>query len=114
MRAVQARIKRAYDFDFPFDAHIDNVRWFAESKERLDQVTRMVFEVAVEFQVEFNETVTQVLEHGGQRYDFLGVDYDHVTQSTALTTSFKEKLEHAAGFLHLPFSDMGEVSLRNL
>lgn len=65
--------------------------------------------------MDINEPIDKVLSSDPQRYDFLGVTYDHARHSTTIKASLREKLRAALALISLTSSEqLTLMHLRNL
>ena len=77
------------------DVYIDNVRWLCHSKEDLDFVTHVFYDVCRSLHVSINEDMVELLKSPTQEYDFLGMSFNHINGTTALSSGFQRKLADA-------------------
>jgi hypothetical protein len=74
------------------DVYLDNIRILANTKEALEDALRYLFELARKLKIEVNETFEEALKMDHQRYEFLGIYFDHGTKTTSLSDKTKRKI----------------------
>jgi hypothetical protein len=78
--------------DIAFDVYIDNIRLLGHTREYVLGALQCLFSCANLQGVDINEEFTTLEKGDLQRYEFLGVQYDHTNQTTGLAPHLKEKL----------------------
>ena len=79
------------------DVYIDNFRVLANSVQMVDELLKILFEVCQEMQVAINENENECLESDPQRYEFLGIQFNHEDRTTQLGLKTRTKLLSLAG-----------------
>ena len=78
--------------DVDFDVYIDNIRLLTNDEGVLRRFMRALFRSASVLQIEINESSEEVFARDMQKYEFLGIAFDHGNQSTKLGTKTRNKL----------------------
>lgn len=74
------------------DVYIDNVRVTGNDLPQVDMIVSIIFELAQTFKIVINESLEEVLSSNPTKYEFLGVQFDHGNQTTALGSKTRSKL----------------------
>ena len=97
------------------DVYIDNVRVMANDVKTLDDALDALFQLCQALQLTLNETLEEVLQLDGERYTFLGVDYDHQSRTTCLSEKTWQKISSYRNWLmNAPDEEWNHVTLRQL
>jgi hypothetical protein len=75
-----------------FDVYIDNIRFLGHTREYVLGALKYFFSCANLQGVDINEEYAALEKGDLQRYEFLGVKYDHINQTTELASHLREKL----------------------
>ena len=90
--AIAASVKEILGDGIEVDVYIDNVRLLSNDRHTLSLAVRTFFAMSTIFQVDINESLDEVLAADPERYEFLGILFDHSTGATRLGSKTMHKL----------------------
>jgi hypothetical protein len=106
------RVASALRINVETDAYIDNVRVLFDDLSVRDQLIDCLFEECEDAKVIINESKEVIRATDPERYDFLGVAYDHHEKFSMLSESFVQKVITAwddGGILNDPNAQLRDV-----
>jgi hypothetical protein len=74
------------------DTYIDNIRFAGDDLVSLQECVRRFFRLCMDLGVDVNESLEDVLRSDPTKYTFLGVQYDHGSHSTTISSKARAKL----------------------